>query len=287
VAIRLENHGMGRFSKDKRDIYYRKAKELGYRARSAFKLLQIDEKFHILDGVHRAVDLCAAPGGWSEVLSMRLKDESDGKEIKSDSDNPPAIVVAVDMMEMVPIPGVICIKGDITRQSTVSDIVSRFDGKSVDLVVCDGAPDVIGLHDVDEFVQHQLFLSALTISSLLLRPGGTFAAKIFRGKDVNRVYEKLLQFFKTVSLAKPKACRNSSIEGFVVCQGYAPPSGYTPSVLHTINLNDCTGAQACVPFVACGEGYDADQSYPLHMQVTTITCNRCALFLFLVCLVWC
>ena len=98
---------MGRTSKDKRDIYYRRAKEEGWRARSAFKLLQIDESFDLFKGVNKVVDLCAAPGSWSQVLSRKLiKDgENDTK------------IVAVDLQAMAPLPGVIQIQGDITKVS--------------------------------------------------------------------------------------------------------------------------------------------------------------------------
>ena len=98
---------MGRKSKDKRDIYYRKAKELGYRARSAFKLLQLDEEFGLFSGVTRAVDLCAAPGSWSQVLSRRLR-----------PDNSAAKIVSVDLQEIEPLHGVIMIQGGITSEET-------------------------------------------------------------------------------------------------------------------------------------------------------------------------
>eukprot|EP01084_Bolivina_argentea_P208046 354839_1 len=102
---------MGKYSKDKRDIYYRKAKELGFRARSAFKLLQIDEEFNIFSDVRRAVDLCAAPGSWSQVLSRKLYEncgtESEKEQIK---------IVSVDLQPMAPIKGVIEIEGDITSE---------------------------------------------------------------------------------------------------------------------------------------------------------------------------
>ena len=100
---------MGKHSKDKRDIYYRKAKEDGWRARSAFKLLQIDEQFDIFSGVRRAVDLCAAPGSWSQVLSRKLFLGSGAIE--------DVRIVAVDLQEMAPIEGVRLIVGDITSVS--------------------------------------------------------------------------------------------------------------------------------------------------------------------------
>ena len=188
---------MGKASKDKRDIYYRLAKEQGFRARSAFKLLQLDEEFGLLHDVHRAVDLCAAPGSWSQALIRRLE--------------PNSKIVAVDLQPMAPLPGVIQLQGDITKASTVKAILDQFEGSLVDLVVCDGAPDVTGLHDMDEYIQAQLLLSALNITNHLLKKGGTFVAKIFRGKEINLVYAQLRMFFGKVVCAKPRSSRNSSI----------------------------------------------------------------------------
>jgi tRNA (cytidine32/guanosine34-2'-O)-methyltransferase len=145
---------MGKFSKDKRDIYYRKAKEEGWRARSAFKLLQIDEEYHIFEGVSRAVDLCAAPGSWSQVLSRKIYEPS----LKATSSS--VKIVSVDLQDMAPLPGVTLIKGDITKLSTAQQIIAEFQGKQADLVVSDGAPDVTGMHDIDEYNQSQLILAA-------------------------------------------------------------------------------------------------------------------------------
>ncbi|GLD71715.1 putative tRNA (cytidine(32)/guanosine(34)-2'-O)-methyltransferase isoform X1, partial [Lates japonicus] len=127
---------MGRSSKDKRDIYYRLAKEEGWRARSAFKLLQLDHEFNLFTGVNRAVDLCAAPGSWSQVLSRKLR----GREEKGDGGEEVKIV-AVDLQAMAPLPGVTQIQGDITKVSTAQEIIRHFEGQPADLVVCDGAPD--------------------------------------------------------------------------------------------------------------------------------------------------
>ena len=107
---------MGRSSKDKRDIYYRKAKEVGFRARSAFKLLQIDDEYDLLSGVRRVVDLCAAPGSWCQVLSGKLYASSEEADAIVAAGNPR--IVAVDLQEMAPIPGVVTIQGDITANAT-------------------------------------------------------------------------------------------------------------------------------------------------------------------------
>lgn len=293
---------MGRASKDKRDIYYRKAKEEGYRARSAYKLLQIDEEFHILDGVTRAVDLCAAPGSWSQVLSSRLLDNSTSSirrrgvagggvaslhEGGDDGGTPAApVIVAVDLQEMAPIPGVTLLQGDITTEATANAIISHCGGHPADIVICDGAPDVTGLHDLDEYVQHQLLLAALNITTCVLKPGGSFVAKMFRGPNTPFLAAKMKCFFDFVTVVKPKSSRNSSVEAFVLCQGYRPPyDGFVPSMrtslgsnvtllsagapphvndaFHTTGFPLAPTAEMVLPFVACGDlsGYDADMCY--------------------------
>eukprot|EP01041_Mallomonas_annulata_P001726 gene1726-3342_t len=270
---------MGKTSKDKRDIYYRKAKEIGFRARSAFKLLQIDEEYALFEGVNRVVDLCAAPGSWSQVLSNKLYKNIDEAETMIANGNPR--VVAVDLQEMAPIPGVVCIQGDITAKSTAEQIISHFRGDLADLVVCDGAPDVTGLHDIDEYMQAQLLLAALNITTNTLRVGGNFVAKIFRGKDVSLLYSQLRCFFQEVTVAKPKSSRNSSIESFVVCRRFHPPLDFVPSMdtllldhKYSTEGNALTGVSSLVvPFVACGDlsGFDSDKSYPLQLPDETAT----------------
>ncbi|XP_024625084.1 putative tRNA (cytidine(32)/guanosine(34)-2'-O)-methyltransferase isoform X2 [Neophocaena asiaeorientalis asiaeorientalis] len=285
---------MGRTSKDKRDVYYRLAKENGWRARSAFKLLQLDEEFQLFQGVTRAVDLCAAPGSWSQVLSQKIGGQGSGH------------VVAVDLQAMAPLPGVLQIQGDITQLSTAKEIIQHFEGCPADLVVCDGAPDVTGLHDVDEYMQAQLLLAALNIATHVLKPGGCFVAKIFRGRDVTLIYSQLRVFFSTVLCAKPKSSRNSSIEAFAVCKGYDPPEGFLPDLTKPLldhsyvchrsilsptpretplacgdsrlrrlshvpdpDFNQLDGpTRIIVPFVTCGDlsAYDSDRSYPLDLE---------------------
>ncbi|KAF2306365.1 hypothetical protein GH714_017342 [Hevea brasiliensis] len=239
---------MGKASRDKRDIYYRKAKEEGWRARSAFKLLQIDEEFNIFEGVKRVVDLCAAPGSWSQVLSRKLY--LPAKLSQDSRDDDPPLIVAIDLQPMAPIEGVIQVQGDITNAQTAEVVIRHFDGCKADLVVCDGAPDVTGLHDMDEFVQSQLILA-------------------------------LKLFFPVVTFAKPRSSRNSSIEAFAVCENYSPPQGFNPKDLHRLLEKagspsgmddlDCSSGwlegpnKVYIPFLACGDlsGYDSDRSYPL------------------------
>ncbi|KAL0888823.1 hypothetical protein Bca101_012806 [Brassica carinata] len=257
-----------------RDIYYRKAKEEGWRARSAFKLLQIDEEFNIFQGeVKRVVDLCAAPGSWTQFTPLLTDREGDVP-----------LIVAIDLQPMSPIEGVILVQGDITNALTAHLVIRHFDGSKADLVVCDGAPDVTGLHDMDEFVQSQLILAGLTIVTHVLKEGGKFIAKIFRGKDTSLLYSQLKLFFPTVTFAKPKSSRNSSIEAFAVCENYSPPEGFHPRDLYRLlekvgspsggSHLDCSSGwlegpnKVYIPFLACGDltGYDSDRSYPLPKE---------------------
>lgn len=180
---------------------------------------------------------------------------------------------------MAPVEGVIQLQGDITSAETAQKVIDHFDGGLADLVVCDGAPDVTGLHDLDEFVQSQLILAGMTIVTHVLREGGAFVAKVFRGKDVQLLYSQLKCFFPRVTCTKPRSSRNASIEAFIVCQGYSPPKGFEPKFLRQVLENNLTmadlsasgagdGTQASgptviVPFMACGDvtGWDADRTY--------------------------
>eukprot|EP00934_Nitzschia_sp_Nitz4_P007292 Nitzschia sp. Nitz4//scaffold35_size145790//64823//65668//NITZ4_003025-RA/size145790-processed-gene-0.193-mRNA-1//1//CDS//3329549109//7282//frame0 len=253
---------MGRLSRDKRDVFYRRAKEIGYRARSAFKLLQLDSEFKLFEGVTRAVDLCAAPGSWSQVLADRIESTDEHPNI-----------VAVDLQPMGEIEGVLCLQGDITSYETARAILKPFEDNRAELVVCDGAPDVTGLHDLDEYLQAQLLLMAVKISTHVLKDGGTFVAKIFRGRHAGLLYSQLRLLFERVSIAKPTSSRNSSLESFVVCQHFKgddlanlPLEG--DSILETSPLS-----LEVIPFLTCGDlsGWgekehsvmDADKSYPI------------------------
>ena len=334
---------MGKSSKDKRDAYYRLAKEQGWRARSAFKLIQLDEQFNLFDGVTRVVDLCAAPGSWSQVLSRVLikgenfgrraweekqqrehkiiygdnEKETEGDDQFRDGDLRPrqgVKIVAVDLQPMSSLEGITTLKGDITHPSTIPRILQALDPETydsnstslgsnpVDLVLSDGAPDVTGLHDLDIYIQSQLLFSALNLALRVLKPGGKFVAKIFRGKDVDLVYAQLRCFFKTVHCAKPRSSRASSLEAFVVCEGFGMPKGYKIHANYPVGLGvrvrnlpkdfkdkDNQKTQDCqrrtvredgvtvlefesdddtrwiAPYVACGDlsAWDADATYHL------------------------
>ncbi|WWD22524.1 hypothetical protein CI109_107017 [Kwoniella shandongensis] len=156
---------------DHRDVYYRKGKAAGYRARSAYKLLHLDEEFDLFSGVETAVDLCAAPGSWSQVLGQKLKPSKGDGEGKK--------VVSIDLQPMAPLSNITILQTDITLPSTIPLVLDALGGRKANLVVCDGAPDVTGVHDLDAYLHSQLLLAALTLSLTLLAPHSTLIFKIF------------------------------------------------------------------------------------------------------------
>lgn len=208
---------MGKSSKDKRDIYYRLAKEQGYRARSAFKLLQIDDHYRLFTpSTRRVVDLCAAPGSWSQVILQKLPTVDGGAGADS-------ILVSVDLQPMAKLSGAHMIQADITAPKTHNLILSYFpESEKADLVVTDGAPDVTGLHDLDTYLHHQLLSASLDLSRKVLKRGGTFVAKIFMGGDQELLQNQAAVEFHRVTVYKPPSSRASSMEHFLVCEGFNP-----------------------------------------------------------------
>ncbi|UZJ52906.1 hypothetical protein CBS101457_002226 [Exobasidium rhododendri] len=216
---------MGKSSKDKRDIYYRLCKAENYRARSAYKLIHLNEIFEFFhEGQKHVIDLCAAPGSWSQVLTRYLP--SDAK------------IVAVDLQPMAPLPGVVQIIGDITTLETSEAVQSALGEAKASLIVCDGAPDVTGLHSLDEFLQAQLLASALNITLQLLEKDGIFIAKILcRRTDASSMMldtssllvAQLQTYFDQVDVVKPRSSRASSAEHFIVCRGFIASSTQSSS----------------------------------------------------------
>ncbi|EDR28886.1 ribosomal RNA methyltransferase, putative [Entamoeba dispar SAW760] len=188
------------------DKFHRQAKQEGYRARSAFKLIDVERDFHIFDGVHNVVDLCAAPGSWSQVLSKTIKE--------------PKNIVSVDLQDIAPIEGVKLVKGDITKGSTAKEVMSHFTDGKADLIICDGAPDVTGIHDIDEANQWILMQAAFSIMAVVLKQGGSFVAKIFVENEYPHLYFQFKSVFESVTIYKPESSRSSSYEHFVVCKGF-------------------------------------------------------------------
>ena len=184
------------------DPYVQQAKHLGYRARSAFKLTEIDAKDHLLKPGMLVVDLGATPGGWSQIAAQKVGER--GR------------VIALDLVEMVGLPGVTFIQGDFTEAETLDTLVQRLAGQAVDLVISDMAPNISGIVLADQARGFYLAELALDFAVNHLKPGGGFVVKVFQGGDFDAYLKVLRTRFKHVSIRKPEASRSKSSEVYLV-----------------------------------------------------------------------
>lgn len=186
--------------RDRKDYFYRKAKDEGYRSRAAFKLKQINEKFRIIKKGDTVVDLGAAPGGWLQVA----KELSGGR------------VVGVDILPIKEIDGVDTIKGDIRLDDTVEKIREFTKKEGADVVICDAAPNLSGSWSYDHARSIDLATSALECAGKLLKPGGGFTVKVFQGDMFPDFLEKVRGYFVKVKAFSPEASRKQSAEIYVI-----------------------------------------------------------------------
>jgi 23S rRNA (uridine2552-2'-O)-methyltransferase len=184
------------------DPYVAAARAKGYRSRAAFKLLELDEKFHLLKKGAKVLDLGAAPGGWSQVAAARG-----------------AAVVAADVLEIEPIPGVTFFQVDLTDPDVPAMLKQALDGPA-DLVLTDMAAPTTGHRATDHIRTTALVEIALEVAEDTLRPGGAFVGKVFQGGSSNVLLARLKQAFREVKHVKPRASRAESVELYVVGLGY-------------------------------------------------------------------
>lgn len=192
------------------DPYVKRAQIEGWRARAAFKLLELDERFGLIAGADRVVDLGAAPGSWSQVVLKR---------------RPKARVVGIDLLPVDPLPGLDVVQGDFLADGADVDLLARLGGPA-DLVLSDMAANTVGHPLTDHLRTMALVEAAAGFATRVLRPGGAFVAKVLGGGADGPLVAELKRCFESVRHAKPPASRKESSETFLVAQGFrgaAPP----------------------------------------------------------------
>lgn len=186
------------------DKYFRQAKADGYRARSAYKLIELNEKYRLIRAGMTILDLGAAPGSWSQVAAKLG-----------------AKIVAVDLSPIQPLAGVTTIRGDITKPEIITPIESALGG-SADLVMSDVAPATSGVQFVDHARSIELARASLQLAVRFLKPDGKFVVKVFQGEDFEVFVKEVKEHFRQVSVYRPPATRGESSEHFVVGLGFRP-----------------------------------------------------------------
>ena len=188
--------------KQRRDTYVKQSKIDGYRARSAYKLKEIDEKFKIFKGGMQVIDIGAAPGSWSQYVSKVVKN---GK------------IISIDLKDIDTIKGVIQIKGDFTDLLVQNEIKNNIK-KNVDAVISDMAVNTTGIKNIDAIQTGELCIEAMNFSKEIISIDGYFISKIFMGGTFNEIVAEGKKIFKEVKVFKPKSSRKDSKESFIVCR---------------------------------------------------------------------
>ena len=189
-------------NKQRRDIYVRQSKVDGYRARSAYKLIEIDEKFKIFKGGISVIDIGAAPGSWSQYAAKTAKS---GR------------LISIDLKEMEPIGNTVQVCGDFTEQAT-QDEIKKYVNNKVDVVMSDMAVNTTGIKNIDSIQTGELCKEAMFFAKDLLTDNGYFISKIFMGSTFNEIVAEGKKYFREVKVFKPKSSRKDSKESFIICR---------------------------------------------------------------------
>ena len=189
-------------NKQRRDTYVKQSKVDGYRARSAYKLIEIDNKFKIFKGGITVIDIGAAPGSWSQYAEKVTKS---GR------------LISIDLKKMEPIGNTVQIQGDFTEQ-TIQDEIKKHTTTKVDVVMSDMAVNTTGIKNIDSIQTGELCKEAMFFAKDLLKENCFFISKIFMGSTFNEIVALAKKTFKEVKVFKPKSSRKDSKESFIICK---------------------------------------------------------------------
>ena len=189
-------------NKQRRDTYVKQSKVDGYRARSAYKLIEIDDKFKIFKGGITVIDIGAAPGRWSQYAEKVTKS---GR------------LISIDLKEMEPIGNTVQIQGDFTEQ-IIQDEIKKYTTTKVEVVMSDMAVNTTGIKNIDSIQTGELCKEAMFFAKDMLKENGFFISKIFMGGTFNEIVAEGKKYFKEVKVFKPKSSRKDSKESFIICR---------------------------------------------------------------------
>lgn len=191
---------------DLKDTFFKKAKKEGYRARSIYKLKEIQERFHIIKKDHKILDLGCAPGSFLQYISEQVGEKG--------------VVFGIDILPTPPLnkKNIITIQADI-RSIDLGSIISSYRIDAFDVITCDIAPNLTGIRETDDKNIHELFFAVLTFVEKSLKKNGSFIIKSFFSETFKPIQEDLKRLFKKVTVYKPQASRTKSSEIYLICQG--------------------------------------------------------------------
>lgn len=193
-----------------KDVYVKRAQQEGFRARSAYKLMEINKKHHLIKPGMTVIDLGAAPGSWSEVVLPLVG--STGK------------VIAADILSIKPIANIKFIQGDFSKCEIQNSILENLGGNLVDVVLSDMAPNTSGIKEIDNELSVNLAKSALAFATKVLKPNGVLLTKVFQGKEMQEMVKSVQINFRQVKILRPDASRTRSKEVYLLAKGFILPN---------------------------------------------------------------
>jgi len=194
------------YKEKKREHFYKEAKRAGYRARSAYKLKQIQKKFSIIKKGDFVIDLGSAPGGWSQIAKELIGNQGG--------------IIGIDLSYIEPLEGATFLQRDLTEKTTIDEIKEMIGNKKVDVVISDMSPDISGNYSIDHARSIYLCEHSLLLAEQLLKFEGNFVCKVFDGEYLNSFVGKVRQNFRMVKQFSPAASRKSSSETYIVAKYY-------------------------------------------------------------------